>query len=171
MEASSDTNVFLRGSAYAAAPPIENEYYFQRSLQTDSNGNPLKENAPTRVGQIGVGTFVLILVVTIYIGICCFGSMMKRPGWLYVWSTIFTSTVIIFLFEAQRTDRYIQEEEVLSETDPYFNMRLFLLIFLIWTSIWTCCIWVYWYLSPSVQPQDVDIQSHESAFVKARPFL
>jgi len=115
----------------------EDDFLWGRALQTDANGNILTENPTTRVGEVGVGTFILLLLVIVYIGICCFGSMMKRPGWLYCWSTFFTSIIMIFLFEAQRTDRYIQEEETVTDVDEYFNFRLFTLILMIWTSFWT----------------------------------
>mmetsp|Transcript_18125 Transcript_18125/g.33674 ORF Transcript_18125/g.33674 Transcript_18125/m.33674 type:complete len:178 (+) Transcript_18125:211-744(+) len=142
-----------------------------RHLQTDSQGNPLQENEATRIGDIGVGTFVLLLVVIIYIGICCFGSMIKRPGWLYCWSTFFATIIIVFLFYAQRTSRWVTEEETVQDVDDLFNARLFLGIFLIWCTFWTCCAYTYWHLTAPVVAQDIELNSQESAFVKSRPLF
>ncbi|GMH56814.1 hypothetical protein TrLO_g11277 [Triparma laevis f. longispina] len=142
-----------------------------RHLQTDSQGNPLQENEETRIGDIGVGTFVLLIVVLTYIAICCFGSMIKRPGWLYCWSTFFATIIIVFLFCAQRTSRWVTEEETVQDVDDLFNARLFLGIFLIWSTFWTCCAYTYWHLTPNVQAADLELNSQESAFVKARPLF
>eukprot|EP00520_Triparma_pacifica_P016782 CAMPEP_0118666390 /NCGR_PEP_ID=MMETSP0785-20121206/19184_1 /TAXON_ID=91992 /ORGANISM="Bolidomonas pacifica, Strain CCMP 1866" /LENGTH=152 /DNA_ID=CAMNT_0006560687 /DNA_START=232 /DNA_END=686 /DNA_ORIENTATION=+ len=143
---------YLRGEGEV----VGGEAPYGRYLATDSKGNLLQENPPTRVGEIGVGTFVIICLIIIYIGICCFGSIVKKPGFLYCMSTFTSAVIVVFLFEAQRTDRFIQEEETIDETDQYFNVRLFLLILLITTSCLTCCGWVSWILSPSVNPQGTE---------------
>ena len=64
-------SLMLRGSLMAVEA-------MSRQLQTDSQGNPLQENAPTRVGDIGVGTFVLLLVCIIYIGWVFFRRAKRR---------------------------------------------------------------------------------------------
>ena len=94
--------------------------------------------------------------------------MLKSPGWLYCWSTFISTIIIVFLFFAQRTSQWVTEEETQTDTDDLFNARLFLLIFLVWTSFWTCCAFVYWHLTPTVTAQDIDQHNHESAFVKSR---
>ncbi|GMH52797.1 hypothetical protein TrRE_jg13573 [Triparma retinervis] len=128
-------NMNLRG---AGGLEGEGEDPYARFLATDANGNVLQENPTTRVGEVGVGTFIILFLVFIYVGVCCFGSMIKKPGFLYCQSTFWIATIIIFLFEAQRTDRFIQEEEQVDEVDEYFNARLFLLILLSMTSL---CSW------------------------------
>ena len=129
-------NMNLRGVGGGVEGEGEDPY--TRFLATDANGNVLEENPTTRIGEVGVGTFIILFLLIAYVGICCFGSMMKKPGLLYCQSTFWFATIIIFLFQAQRTDRYIQEEEQVDEVDEYFNARLFLLIMLIMTSF---CSW------------------------------
>jgi hypothetical protein len=171
-----DAHTFLRGASIVltGSTVISKEAaddYMHRSLQVDSQGNPLVENEPTRIGDIGVGTLVFLIINIAYIGLCCFGSMINSPGCLYFWGTFFYTIVMIFLFEATRTSRWVTEEEVLSETDPYFNSRLFLMLFFIWCSCWTCCFWTYWHLTPSVVGKVPENAAEENGFIKPRPMF
>ncbi|GMI53530.1 hypothetical protein TeGR_g6764 [Tetraparma gracilis] len=161
------SQAFLRGATNAIATVGE----VHRRLQTDSSGNALVENEPTRVGDIGVGTLVFLIINIMYIGICCLGSMMARPGCMYFWGTTFYVTIMVFLFEATRTPRWVSEEEVLDDSDEYFNSRLFLLIFFSCFSGWNCCFYIALHLTPSVVGRVPEEAEQGSAFIKARAFF
>jgi len=207
--------------SYDPTNEINDDYHRFLITGVDSEGNPLEERPATRIGDIGVGTIVFLLINICYIGVCCFGSMIAKPGCLYVskseranfsfdkrsarsrrayrvgdanscaskhlyspctlltlalslryfWGTFFYVIVIVFLFEATRTSRWVTEEEVLNETDPYFNSRLFMMLFFIWCSCWTCCYWTMAHLAPQVQGKAPEDASEQEGFTRSRPMF
>ncbi len=164
-----DDEAVFDGSSHTALHIAQSAFLrAHRALQVDAQGNPLEENPESRVFDIGWGTFILLLVAIIYLGICCYGSMVKNPHYLYCWSTFFASVIVTFLFTAQRTSRWKSDEETVDDTDPYFNARLFLMIFFIWVSCWTCCAITYLHLTADVKPGETESMSEMSTFVSSR---
>ena len=66
----SSTPPLLRG---ALSFVLDTEQHI-RLLQTDAGGQALAEAENTRIGNIGVGTFLIIFFGFIYVLLCCFGK-------------------------------------------------------------------------------------------------
>ena len=171
MPADASTHAYLRGASLLLGASSSPSSPLSRSLQLDSQGNPLEENDPTRIGDMGVGTIVFLIINILYICCCCYGSMVEKPCGLYLVVTILYSIVMIFLFQATRTSRYVEEEETLDETAAYYSSRLFIMLFFAFCSCWTCCMWTKWHLTPRLVGKVPEDSTDENGFVKSRPMF
>ena len=125
-----------------------------------------------RIGSIGIGTFLLIFFGILYILVCCFGSLLKKPGFLYCWSTIFFATLVIFLFTATRSPREKPANDVNDDKDQLYNVRLFLGISLCLCCCWSCCFYTQAHLARPFEVKGVEVEMGEQeAFTKSRPMF
>jgi len=98
------------------------------------------------------------------------GSLLKKPGFLYCWSTFFFGSIVIFLFNATRTSRWKIEEDVVDEKDTLFNVRLGLGVFFCLCCCCSCCFYTSWHLAKPLQTRDLELQQTDD-FVKSRPMF
>ncbi|KAL3802359.1 hypothetical protein HJC23_007184 [Cyclotella cryptica] len=94
------------------------------------------EVEPTRIGSLGVGTFLVLAGGIVYILLCIAGTVMKRPSRLYAMITLIYGSLLIYLTNAKRRSRWATPENVVSDFDS-----LWLTHILVGTVIVTgCCI-------------------------------
>ena len=70
------------------------------------------EVEPTRIGALGVGTFLVLAGGIVYILLCIAGTAMARPSRLYVLITLFYGSLLIYLTNAKRRSRWATPDNV-----------------------------------------------------------
>ena len=93
---------------------------------------------PTRIGEIGVGSFLILAGGILYLLSCVVGtSFLKNPArfQLHLLSTVIYGTLILFLANAKRRSRWTIPDEVVSDVD-----NLWLIHILVGTTIAIGCI-------------------------------
>ena len=84
----------------------------------------LIEVEPTRIGALGVGTFLILAGGIIYLLLCIAGTVMKRHSQLYLVITVLYGTLILFLTNAKRRSRYAIPDNVVSDVDNLWLTRI-----------------------------------------------
>ena len=99
-------------------------YSTHNSLFAKMEDGSLIEVEPTRIGALGVGTFLILAGGIIYLLLCIAGTVMKRHSQLYLVITVLYGTLILFLTNAKRRSRYAIPDNVVSDVDNLWLTRI-----------------------------------------------
>lgn len=70
------------------------------------------EVEPTRIGGLGVGTFLVLAGGILYILLCIAGTAISRPSRLYVIISLIYGSLLMYLTNAKRRSRWATPENV-----------------------------------------------------------
>mmetsp|Transcript_27713 Transcript_27713/g.40819 ORF Transcript_27713/g.40819 Transcript_27713/m.40819 type:complete len:164 (+) Transcript_27713:136-627(+) len=79
---------------------------------------------PIRFGELGIGTFLILLFGIMYIMVCCVGLLIRKPATLYLISTLIYGGLITFLLNAKRQSKWISDEQFVTDVDKMWFVRL-----------------------------------------------
>ena len=94
------------------------------SLFAKMEDGSLIEVEPTRIGALGIGTFLILAGGIIYLMLCLAGTAMKRSSQLYLVITVLYGSLILFLTNAKRQSRYTIPDNVVSDVDNLWLTRI-----------------------------------------------
>ena len=93
------------------------KYPNQPRQSIDDMNSPQIEVEPTRIGGLGVGTFLILGGGILSTLLCLAGTAMKRPCRLYLVITLVYASLVLFLINAKRRSRWVVPENVVSDVD------------------------------------------------------
>jgi hypothetical protein len=116
------------------------------------------EVEPTRIGSLGVGTFLILAGGILFVLLCIAGTAMKRSCRLYVIITLLYGSLIIFLTNAKRQSRWAVPDNVVSDVD-----NLWLTHILVGTVIVVGCLvglaaWMWFDFLSVVKANEIDTE-------------
>ncbi|KAL7522797.1 hypothetical protein ACHAWX_007487 [Stephanocyclus meneghinianus] len=94
------------------------------------------EVEPTRIGGLGVGTFLVLAGGILYILLCIAGTAISRPSRLYVIISLMYGSLLMYLTNAKRRSRWATPENVVSEVDNLWLTHILVGIVI----VFGCCI-------------------------------
>lgn len=121
------------------------------------------EVEPTRIGALGVGTF-LILSGGILYTIGCFAisvqcTNMNRPGRLYFIITFLYMTLVLFLTNAKRRSRWAVPDNVVSDVDNLWLTHILVGTVAIVNCVVGLLAWIWWDFLSVVVAKEIDTES------------
>eukprot|EP00970_Alexandrium_tamarense_P004098 scaffold693_cov200-Alexandrium_tamarense.AAC.100 len=78
---------------------------------------------PTRIGELGVGTFVILAGGILYLLSCIIGATLKKASRLYLITTLIYGSMITYLSFAKRRSRW-EVNTVISDVDNLWLIHI-----------------------------------------------
>jgi hypothetical protein len=117
------------------------------------------EVEPSRIGALGVGTFLILAASILYLLLCIAGTAMKRPSRLCATITILYCSLILFLTNAKRRSRWAIPDNVVSDVDNLWLIHILVGTVLVLGSFVGLFAWIYFDFMSVVMAKEIDAES------------
>lgn len=117
------------------------------------------EVEPTRIGALGVGTFLILSGGVLYIIACFAGTSMNRPSNLYFTITFLYATLVLFLINAKRRSRWAIPDNVVTDFDDLWLIHILVGTVAIVGSVVGLLAWMWWDFLSVVVAKEIDTES------------
>ena len=126
------------------------------------------EVEPTRIGALGVGTFLILTCGVLYTLLCLAGSLMARPGRMYVSITAIYGALLIFLTNAKRRSRWEIPNDALQDVDNLWLIHILVGTVLVIGCIFAFLAYVRYDLLSVVVAKEIDTERDRRPYGRER---
>jgi hypothetical protein len=131
----------------------------------------LIEVEPTRIGALGVGTFLILAAGILYLLLCLAGTAMKRSCHLYATITILYGSLILFLTNAKRRSRWVMPDNVVSDVEHLWLTHILVGTVLVLGSFVGLLAWIYFDFLSVVMAKEIDTERDRRSSTGRQRFM
>lgn len=122
----------------------------------------LRNNHHThRVGDLGIGTFLVLFFGVCYLCTCCAGLFVRRPCLIYIISTFSYGTILLLLFRAENVSDWNIESDDDDINNNMWYGRFFIRVFLIVSCCFGCICLASLHLTQNTHANEPEVIANE----------